>query len=727
MKKTTLFFVALSISIAGLFAQNRVAQPVSLPTNDIIPSERTCATMDMISQEELDAFQEWLEPQVQAYLQSQQQSGNPEVVYTIPTIVHIIHNSNEGIGSGRNLSNARIQSQINILNNDFRKTNSDIGSVPSMFAGITADSEINFCLIQTYPTGHPNAGQALPEPGVDRVDATTIGGGIANTTTGYSTSQIDGTIKPATSWNPNQVLNIWVMQLQGGLLGYAQFPNSGNANTDGVAIGYQYFGNNPSANPFHLGRTTTHELGHYFGLRHIWGDQNCGNDFVADTPTQQTSSSGCPNHPRPTCGNTGDNFQNYMDYTDDACMFMFTNGQKAVMQGILNPSTGANRRKTLNAASATLCAAAPLTANFTASATTITAGQSITFTNTSGGPNPITSNSWNFDVTSQGGVSPSTSSVASPGAVTYNNAGTYSVSLLVGDGTNTDSEIKNSYITVLPPGGVICNDITNYSGTASLLGSGGTGAFGWISGHNNFDDRAKADKFPAPAPGLFVNSVELQFAKKHAGTSGSTITVNVWNANGTGGIPGTLLGSQTVAVSSLNLYPTPTQVTFASPIAVTGAYYVGITFSANTGNSTQDSVALITNADGETNPGTAWERWNDNSWHAYSETPASWGLNMSHSISVELCNTATGVNELVKELPISIFPNPAKDIVNVILPSTENNEISVYNVLGEVVYQNNNPTSNKISINLSNQPNGVYFIKAKSGNQLITKKLMLTK
>ncbi len=515
------------------------------------------------------------------------------------------------------------------------------------------------------------------------------------------------------------------MQLQGGLLGFAQFPNSGAANTDGVVIGHLYFGNNPSANPFHLGRTTTHEVGHYLGLRHIWGDQNCGNDFVADTPTQQTSSSGCPNHPRPTCGNTGDNFQNYMDYTNDACMFMFTNGQKAVMQNVM---ATANRRSTLNAASATLCAAAPLTANFTASATTITAGQTVTFTNTSGGPNPITSNSWNFDVTSQGGVAPSTSSVASPGAVTYNNAGTYTVSLLVGDGTSTDSEVKNGYITVLPAGSVVCNDITNYSGTASLLGSGGTGAFGWISGHNNYDDRAKVDKFPAPAPGLFVSSVELQFAKKHAGTPGSTISVNVWNANGTGGTPGTLLGSQTVSINSLNLYPTPTQVTFASPIAVTGAYYVGIVFSANTGNSSQDSVALITNADGETNPGTAWERWSDNSWHAYSETPASWGLNMSHAITVKLCNNAiTSVDEAKQELPISIYPNPAKDIVNVVFPSLENNEISVYNVLGEVVYQNNRSTSNQVSINLSNQPNGVYFIKVKSGNQLITKKLMLTK
>lgn len=726
MKKITLFVLSLSLSIGSFLAQNRVASSNNLPAN-IIPSERNCGTMEHVSQAELDAFQEWLEPQVQAYLQNQQQSGNPEILITIPVVVHIIHNSTEGIGQGRNLSNARIQSQIDVLNKDFRKTNTDIGSVPSMFAGIASDAEVNFCLIQNYPTGHPNVGQAMPEPGVNRVDATTLG--LANTTSGYSTTQIDGTIKPATSWNPNQVMNIWVAQLQGGLLGYAQFPNSGAANTDGVVIGHLYFGNNPSASPFHLGRTTTHEVGHYLGLRHIWGDANCGNDQVADTPTQQTSTSGCPSHPRPTCGNSGDNFQNYMDYTNDACMFMFTNGQKAVMQNVLNPSTGATRRRTLNAASQTLCApsTAPILAAFSASATTIIAGQTVTFTNTSGGPNPITSNTWNFDVTSIGGVTPSTSSAASPAAITYNNPGTFTVSLTVGDGSNTDSETKSGYITVLPQGSQLCIDETNYAGTASLLGSGGTGAFGWISGHNNFDDRGKADKFPAPQPGQAIQSVTMMFAKKHAGVGGNTIDVKIWNANGAGGAPGTVLASQTVAISSLNLFPTATTFNFSPAVNVTGAYYVGITFSANTLNSTQDSVALITNADGETMPGTAWELWNDASWHAYSETPASWGLNMAHDIKVDMCSGTVSVKENILSNTLNIYPNPSKDKFIVALPSSLTSEIVVYNLVGEVVFQATNNSTNNVTIDLSNQSNGIYFVKVKAGNEIATQKLMLSK
>lgn len=726
MKKITLFILSLTLSVGSFFAQNRVASTNHLPTS-IVPSERTCATMEMVSQDELDAFQAWIEPQVQAYLQEQQQAGNKKIIYTIPVVVHIIHNSTEAIGSGRNLANSRVVSQIDVLNKDYRKTNTDISQVPAMFSGIAADSEVNFCLIQNYPTGHPQAGFPMPEPGVDRVDVTTIG--LANTTSGYSTAQIDGTIKPATSWNPNEVMNIWVVQLQGGLLGYAQFPNSGAANTDGVAIGYQYFGLNAAANPFHLGRTTTHEVGHYLGLRHIWGDANCGNDFVADTPTQQTSTSGCPTHPRPSCSNTGDNFQNYMDYTNDACMFMFTTGQKAVMQGVVNPSTGAPRRKTLNAASLTLCSTstAPILAAFSASATTIIAGQTVTFTNTSGGPNPITTNTWNFDVTNVGGVTPSTSSVASPSAVTYNNPGTFTVSLTVGDGTNTDNETKSAYITVLPQGSILCVDETNYAGTASLIGSGGTGAFGWVSGHNNFDDRGKVDKFPAPQAGQSIQSVTIMFAKKHAGTPGNTIDVKIWSANGAGGIPGTVLATKTVAISSLNLTPTPTVITFATPVTVTGAYYAGITFSANTGNSTQDSVAITTNADGETSPGTAWELWNDASWHAYSETPASWGLNVAHNITVNMCSGSVGVNENTLATGLNIYPNPSKDKFIVSLPTTQASEIVVYNLVGEVVFQSINNSSNKITIDLSNQSNGVYFVKIKAGNEIATQKLMLSK
>ena len=131
-------------------------------------------------------------------------------------------------------------------------------------------------------------------------------------------------------WDSKKYLNIWVCNLSGSTLGFAQFPG-GPESTDGVVVDYLYFGSIGTATaPYDLGRTLTHEVGHWLNLRHIWGDSYCGNDFVDDTPTQQTSNSGCPSFPHISCNNgpNGDMFMNYMDYTHDDCLIMFTNGQK---------------------------------------------------------------------------------------------------------------------------------------------------------------------------------------------------------------------------------------------------------------------------------------------------------------------------------------------------------------------------------------------------------------
>jgi hypothetical protein len=140
-----------------------------------------------------------------------------------------------------------------------------------------------------------------------------------------------GGINPTT---PDSVLNLWVVgAMSGGVIGYAQFPG-GSAATDGVVIAYDCFGNTgTAAAPFGLGRTATHEIGHYLNLRHIWGDATCGTDLVGDTPQHNTANYGCPSYPHySTCtGTPVEMTMNYMDYTDDACMYMFTAGQKTRM------------------------------------------------------------------------------------------------------------------------------------------------------------------------------------------------------------------------------------------------------------------------------------------------------------------------------------------------------------------------------------------------------------
>ena len=226
----------------------------------------------------------------------------------IPVVVNVLYsNANE------NISNAQIQSQIDVLNRDFSATNPDLGLVPSAFTGAVSNLEIQFTLSSIVRKSSTKTSWGTR----DAMKNAKKGGGIDPT-------------------SPTTKLNIWVCNIGGGILGYAQFPGGSSA-TDGVVIGPQYFGNTGFVSaPYDKGRTATHEVGHWLNLRHIWGDASCGSDLVTDTPTQQTSNFGCPAFPHVTCSNgpNGDMFMNYMDYTDDLCMYMFSGGQKTRTRAI---------------------------------------------------------------------------------------------------------------------------------------------------------------------------------------------------------------------------------------------------------------------------------------------------------------------------------------------------------------------------------------------------------
>ena len=263
--------------------------------------------------------------------------------YTLPVVVHVIHNG-EAVGMGTNISQAQVQSQLDALNEDYRNLNTDGALVPSVFQPLRADAQVQFVLAARDPSGAP-----LAEPGIDRVDRSALGLSAPP----YALSDIEFSIKPATDWNPDQYLNIWVMNLGSNILGYAQFPDNtaglgglsplgGDAVTDGVVILYSAFGRVGTLSaPYNKGRTLTHELGHWLGLIHVWGDVDCGNDYCADTPTQQTGNYGCPTFPHVTCSNgpSGDMFMNYMDYVDDACMQLFSGNQKDRMQAVMGANT----------------------------------------------------------------------------------------------------------------------------------------------------------------------------------------------------------------------------------------------------------------------------------------------------------------------------------------------------------------------------------------------------
>jgi Pregnancy-associated plasma protein-A len=229
---------------------------------------------------------------------------------TIPVIVHVVSKTDE-----EDISDEQVESQIEVLNQDYRKTNADADKVPDPWKSLAADPNITFDLTEITRTT-----TTVDEFGTDdEVKAKATGG-----------------VPPKT---PDKLLNIWVCNLGGGLLGYAQFPG-GPAKTDGVVILYTAFGTKGvAADPFNLGRTATHEVGHYLNLRHIWGDTNdcSGSDQVSDTPRAMAPNYGKPDWPHISCNNgpNGDMFMDYMDYVDDAAMFMFTQGQAARMNATL--------------------------------------------------------------------------------------------------------------------------------------------------------------------------------------------------------------------------------------------------------------------------------------------------------------------------------------------------------------------------------------------------------
>ncbi|PHQ29675.1 zinc metalloprotease [Leeuwenhoekiella nanhaiensis] len=238
-------------------------------------------------------------------------------VINIPVVVHVIYSNSQ-----ENISDAQIASQIAVLNDDFNATNSDVSQVPSEFAGVVADSDINFTLAQTI-----------------RVSSTRTSWGTRDEMK-FSSNGGSDVVSPSTH------LNIWVCNIGGGILGYAQFPG-GPASTDGVVVGPQYFGSTGFvAAPFDEGRTTTHEVGHYLNLRHIWGDGRCRqDDFVADTPSSDGPNYGCPSYPTVNC-RSNDMTMNYMDYVNDACMYMFSEGQKVRMRALF--ASGGPRAAFLN-------------------------------------------------------------------------------------------------------------------------------------------------------------------------------------------------------------------------------------------------------------------------------------------------------------------------------------------------------------------------------------------
>lgn len=604
----TCFLFVCSLSILLFFSGSLTAQ--------VVP----CATMeqDQINRLRfpqrgaLDDFEYKIQNKIRE-INARMASGRTQAtVITIPIIVHVVHNG-EAVGSGMNISQAQVQAQLEVLNEDFRRK---AGTPGFNNNSVGADIEIEFCLSPVNENG-----TLLSEPGVDRHN-----GGQAS----WTRSQIDGTLKPSTIWNPNIFFNVWTLKFGGedaNLLGYAQFPDQSNlqglnsiggpATTDGVVVQFSSFGSVDKGNfpvmqaPYNKGRTLSHETGHFFGLRHIWGDGACGNDFVDDTPTQQNESRGCPTNKLSCDGNTPAMVQNYMDYSDDACMNIFTKDQKARILAVMELSP---RRKTLgqNNICGGVADSKPY-ANFTTdSQDCILLGSEVTFTDLSA--NFPTSWKWTF-----AGGDPGTSTIQNP-KVKYVSSGEFDVTLTATNSKGDSTITRKKYIIVTGEG--LCNNFSNYdkdNHTESIIKlSTYVNGKGYLTGHNSIQSQAFSEFFSNDCGYQYISGVSIKFGKIYNTNEESTITVVVWNARGAQNSPGAVIERKEVLLKQIKediANGRSTSITFDRETPVSGnPFQVGFEIGYAKG----DTLAVISSADGEATNATSWVRNSSNLWSPYS-------------------------------------------------------------------------------------------------------------
>ncbi len=457
---SVIFFLSILIKGTGNDAFSNV------PDNSQVIDRRTCGTADYMETLQIQdpSYREWLkgfEKFAEKYAKDHEFDNDSRNVITIPCVVHVVWNTPQ-----QNISEEQIISQIDILNKDFRRLNADTTNTPPPFKPLGADCELEFRLARRDPGNNPTLG-------------------ITRTQTSITEFGLNSILKFTSSgghdaWDRDRYLNLWVANLGGGLLGYATFPG-GSPSLDGVAIGYNYFGSTGVAvPPFNKGRTGTHEIGHWLSLYHIWGDDNgscAGSDFVDDTPNQALEFYSCPSFPQVdacTPNSPGVMFMNYMDYTDDACMNLFTQGQlvrvNATMNGPRLPLQTSNGH--VNVSGTPLC-------TFRADSVSIGYTGHVNFSDLSAGI--PTSWQWTFS-----GGTPPASTQQNP-VITYNTPGLYTVKLRISNSFGSDSLTRTSYIRVRGAALSTFNIVSPPAFTRVGVAAGDTSKvnFTWTKSSNN--------------------------------------------------------------------------------------------------------------------------------------------------------------------------------------------------------------------------------------------------
>ena len=619
-------------------------------------AQRACGTMEhhamMIAQD--PSFQNNLE-NIEEHTRQFIQNNGARIVVNIPVVFHVVYNT-----TAQNISDALLNAQLSQLNQDFRKLNSDNSLTPSLFAGVSADMEINFCLAQQTATGAATTGIIRK----------------STTTTAFSTN--DNMKRNANggsdAWDATKYLNVWVCNMSGGILGYAQFPG-GAASTDGVVLQYNTVGSRTvpgSGAPYNLGRTATHEVGHWLNLRHIWGDATCGSDLVSDTPTHRTSNAGCPAYPKTnTCTGGGTEMtMNYMDYTDDVCMYMFSAGQKARAQALF--ATGGFRVGLLSSigcnapSGGTTCnVPASLTSSSVGSSTaTVSWAAAIGATSYSLQYKTSTATTWTT-------VSASTSSASLTGltaSTTYN----FQVASVCASGTSAYSTAGSFTTTAV----VSCTDV--YEPNESRTG-------------------AKTIPLSSNVSARISTSIDKDYLKFLNTTAARNVRVSITNLPADYDLK--LYRSSTLVGTSQNGGTTSESLIYNNTLAATTytAYVYGYNGAFNA-TSCYTIRAEIS--------GTSFVR--------------------QSAEELEI------MNEELSNEPLQVYPNPTSGVLNIRLqPEGDINQtIEVYNQLGQKVDSYELSFSKEmpaVVLQLNDLTDGIYFVRVYDGNTVQTRKVMLRK
>ncbi len=780
-KKLLFIATALVFSLGNSFSQNN--------TNPSSPINKLSGTQAPPQQ-----WETWFSAKVEEFKKNKTAGKAAFASYNIPVIFHILHNG-VAVGTPPNIPQNRVGEQVNILNKIFSGQGDNPQAI-AQYSNYAANPSIQFCLATTDPTNI-----ALGEPGINRVDIGAVFS--ANTSTMTSDAQllsfIEYTVKPFVVWDPTKYLNIYVSDISSSItiLGSSTFPagttlqgpfgNLGTGVTDGVWVCTKVVGTatatpGPYTANYDKGKTLAREIGHWLGVRSIWGDANCGSDFCNDTPPHTGPNSTCPgsypykmNSCGPNLSPGGEMTMNIMDNTYDDCRWMFTSDQVVRMQTAMSQCPFRNLLGTHGQCTPTVICSpgSPAQASFSLTAPAPCFGQAFTPVNTSTGC-PAPTFTWV--------LTPNTATVNSgyfTGQPSFNlsSQGTYTLELIASNTLATTSQ-SIVFTTVICPKNPSCLDtlkkikktdtlaVYAVNSSTSVIGCNVTNP-GFLTGTNCYNDKEYAQFFAANSysditmPQLGSVYVLFNRAGTKSNSGNGTTYCNVWG----GGIqlgPVTLLTQKLAPLASIVSTVVATWSNVASPTSTvpwcgtstytfagndvyaykysfdppyllpTNGFHIGVEMPWTTkaaGDSAQVFTNRLTNAlIADTS---AFVRTQTSSWYKLNNLR---GRNLQLAIMPEItCRNKVGVTEYKNELDVNLrlMPNPNNGQFSILATLSKEQDLTfkIFNYMGQLIGSNieTRVLSRVFDIDMSNNANGVYFIEISNGVQKTVKKMVISK